>query len=582
MSAKQFAFTLLFMVTLVVTACAPATQVAPSASATMVTQATKAPPEATQAMPTQVPTAAPTQASTAGGHKVVTIIWRQDPDSLSPIYTNMWFSTTLFELWNCYAWDSDEKNIAHPSLVTEIPSTDNGGISADYKTITMKLRNDIKWSDGVPITADDFIFTYHMWIDPKNTVSTVRPYDLIESMTAPDPQTVVIKFTDPFAPWEAQLWKGLLPEHILKPVYDKDGTLDKAAWNMAPSVGCGPYVFKEWQSGSYIRFVASDNYWLGKPKVDEIFLRIVPDDASMLNAMKAGDGDLAAFPPYSDIPAYKTAGLNLVTEPSGFNESWFFMINKDLSNPAMLDVRVRQAIAMAFDRDKINKDLHYGLTKTPASYWDSLPFWNNPPMQNYPYNPEAAKKLLDEAGWKVGADGVRAKNGVKLVLRYGTTIREDRQNVQAIAQQELAAVGIKLELSSYEDNVFFADYANNGPATTGKLEIQEWSDDPAFPDPDIYYWLCSEIPSADKPSGTNSFFLCDTELDSLIKLQATQLDVTERQKTIEKINQIFHDKVYWLGLWQDPDIWVYNSKLQNVKFSGVTPFFNVMDWDITQ
>jgi peptide/nickel transport system substrate-binding protein len=542
-----------------------------------------APPEGTKVEPTQAPTAAPTQASTTvGGRKVATFIWRQEFDSLSPLYTNMWFSTTTWELWNCYAWYSDEKNVPHPSLVKEIPSTENGGISADYKTITMKLRDDIKWSDGQPITADDFIFTYQMWVDPKNTVSSIRPYDLIDSMEAPDKQTVVIHFKDPYAPWEAQLWKGLLPAHILKPVFEKDGSLDKAAWNNAPTVGCGPYVFKEWQSGSFARFVASDNYWLGKPKIDEIFMRFVPDDASMLNAMKAGDGDLAAFPPYSDIPAYKTAGLNLITEPSGFNESWFFMINKDKSNPALLDVRVRQAIAMAFDREKLNKDLHYGLTKVPASYWDSLPFWNDPPVQNYPYDPEGAKKLLDEAGWKVGADGVREKDGKKLTLRYGTTIREDRQNVQAIAQQELAAVGIKLELSSYEDNVFFADFANNGPAATGKVDIQEWSDDPAFPDPDIYYWLCSEIPTAEKPSGQNSFYLCDPELDALITLQATQLVVSERQKTIEKINQIFHDKVYWLGLWQDPDIWVFNSKLQNVKFSGVTPFFNIMEWDITQ
>jgi peptide/nickel transport system substrate-binding protein len=494
----------------------------------------------------------------------------------------MWFSTTTWELWNCYAWYSDEKNIAHPRLVKEIPSTENGGVSADYKTITMKLRDDIKWSDGQPITSDDFIFTYKMWIDPKNTVSSVRPYDLIESMEAPDKQTVVMKFTDPFAPWEAQLWKGLLPAHILQPVFEKDGTLDKAAWNASPTVGCGPYVFKEWQSGSFARFVASDNYWLGKPKIDEIFMRFVPDDASMLNAMKAGDGNLAAFPPYSDIPAYQKAGLNLVTEPSGFNESWFFLINKDKGHPAMLDVRVRQAIAMAFDRDKLNQDLHYGLTKVPASYWDALPFWNNPPMQNYPYDPEGAKKLLDEAGWVVGTDGVREKDGKKLVLRYGTTIREDRQNVQAIAQQELAAVGIKLDLASYESDVFFADFANNGPAATGQVDIQEWSDAPAFPDPDIFYWLCSEIPTTEKPSGQNSFYLCDPELDALIEQQASQLDVTERQKTIEKINQIFHDKVYWLGLWQDPDIWVFDSKLQNVKFSGVTPLFNIMEWDMTQ
>jgi peptide/nickel transport system substrate-binding protein len=580
MSAKKIALSIVLVMTILVAACTPATQAPPVAAPTQAQQPTQPPaaPPPTTVPPTTVPpTAAP-----QGKGKVATFIWTQEFDTLSPIYTAMWFTTATFELWNCYAWYSDEKNVAHPRLVTEIPSTENGGISADLKTITMKLRNDIKWSDGTPITSDDFIFTYKMWIEPKNTVSSVNPYDKIESMEAPDKQTVVIKFQEPYAPWEAQLWKGLLPAHILQPVYEKDGSLDKAAWNTAPTVGCGPYVFKEWQSGSFASFVASDNYWLGKPKIDEIFIRFVPNDTSMLNAMKNGDGDLAAFPPYSDIPAYKDAGLNVVTEPSGYNESWFFMINKEKSNPGMLDLKVRQAIAMAFDRDKLNQDLHYGLTKAPASYWDALPFWNDPPVVNYPYDPEGAKKLLDEAGWKVGADGIREKDGQKLVIRHGTSIREDRQNVQAIAQQELAAVGIKLEITSYESNVLFADYANNGPAATGKLDIQEWSDAPAFPDPDIYYWLCSEIPTAEKPSGQNSFYLCDPELDSLIKLQATQLNVADRQKTIEKINQIFHDKVYWLGLWQDPDIWIYNSRLKNVKFSGVTPLSNVMEWDLSQ
>ncbi len=103
----------------------------------------------------------------------------------------------------------------------------------------------------------------------------------------------------------------------LKPIFEKDGSLDKAAYNTAPTVGCGPYVFKEWQSGSFARFVASDNYWLGKPKIDEIFMRFVPDDASMVKALQAGDGDLGAFIPYSDVPTLQKAGITLVTEPSG-------------------------------------------------------------------------------------------------------------------------------------------------------------------------------------------------------------------------------------------------------------------------
>ena len=108
----------------------------------------------------------------------------------------------------------------------------------------------------------------------------------------------------------------------------------------------------------------------------------------------------------------------------------------------------------------------------------------------------------------------------------------------------------------------------------------EWSDAPIFPDADIYYWLCSEIPTDEYPSGSNWFFLCDEELDSLIQLQSTQVNAEERQKTISQINQIFHDKVYWLGLWQDPDLWAIGNRLENVSLSGVTPFFSIATWDL--
>jgi ABC-type transport system substrate-binding protein len=156
-----------------------------------------------------------------------------------------------------------------------------------------------------------------------------------------------------------------------------------------------------------------------------------------------------------------------------------------------------------------------------------------------------------------------------------------RQDAQAVIQQQLAEVGIAVEINSYEDDFFFAGYGE-GPAASGDVDIQEWSDGPVFPDAEIYYWLCSEIPTDEYPVGTNWFFICDEELDGLIQLQSTQVNAEERQQTISKINQLFYDQVYWLGLWQDPDVWAVSPKLTNVKFSGVTPLFSITTWDKTQ
>jgi peptide/nickel transport system substrate-binding protein len=421
-----------------------------------------------------------------------------------------------------------------------------------------------------------------MTMSPKNTVASTFPYDKLEKVEAPDPKTVVMTFKEPFAAWQATLWHGLLPAHILRPVFEKEGTIDNAEWNRAPTVGCGPFVFKEWESGSFIRFVANENYWLGRPKIDEIFIRIVPDDASQVAALKAGDADLGTFIAYSDIPTLEQAGVHMVKVFSGYNEGWYFYLHPEKGHPALKDVRVRQAIALAFDRFSVCKDLLLGLTKPPATYWANTP-WQDPTLEPWPYDPERAKQLLDEAGWKdTNGDGVRDKDGVELVLTLGTTTREIRRDVQAVAQQQLAQVGIKLELANADSDIFFGSYGEGGPCATGQYDIFEYSTTPQYPDPDTADWLCSEIPSDENPSGVNWQSVCDEELDGLFKLQATQVDPAERQQTFHKITRLIYEKVYWLGVWEDPDIWAVGPRLKNVRLSGATPFFNIVEWDLSQ
>ncbi len=579
MYLKKKFHTLLFVfviASLVLAACATPQAVETAAPAAEQPAAAPAQPE-----PTMAPEAAPTTApEPAAEKKVATFIWTQEFDTLNPLYTNMWFSGTTLPLWNCYAWLFDDQNNPVPSLITEIPSTSNGGISADGKTLTFKLRDDIQWSDGTPLTAKDFLFTYEMTIDPKNAVATTSPYDKIETVTAPDDQTVVVTFKEPYAPWLGTMWRGLIPEHILRPVYDADGTLDTAEWNKAPTVGCGPFTFAEWESGSFARFVANDNYWLGRPKVDEIFFQFVPDDASQVAALKNGEGVLGTFMAAEDADALSKEGLTIFKVFSGYNEGVYFNLG-DKANPGMKDLAVRLAIAYGIDRESIVNDLQLGLTKVAATDWDNTPY-NNPEIQPYPFDPEKAKQLLDEAGWvDSNGDGTRDKDGVELMIKYGTTTREIRKDTQAVVQQQLADIGIGVELLNYESDNFFAGYAENGPAARGDLDMFEYSTTTNFPDPDTADWLCNNIPSDENPAGSNWSQFCDEKLDGLFQLQATQVDLAERTKTFQEITKYIFDNVYWLGFWQDPDIFAVNPRLQNIKLSGSTPFYNAMDWDLT-
>jgi peptide/nickel transport system substrate-binding protein len=537
--------------------------------------------EPTAVVVTKVPTPVPAPTATPKP-KVATFIFTQEFDTMNPLYTNMWFSGITQQIWNCWAWDFDEVTNPHAVMVKEIPSIENGGVSADGKVITLKLRDDIKWSDGQPITAEDFIFTYQMYIDPKNSVATTHPYELIEKIEAPDPLTLVTTFKDPFASWLYSMWRGVLPKHILQPVYEKDGTINNAEWNRAPTVSCGPYTFDKWESGSYALFKANPNYWLGKPKIDQIFIRFVPDDASQTAALKAGEGELGTFPSMSDIPTFQQAGIEVISVFSGYNEGIYFNLDSKLGNPALQDVRVRQAIAYAIDRFTFNKNQLLGLTVPAATDYDNTPYMD-PSLKPYAFDPEKAKQLLDEAGWvDSNSDGSRDKDGVEIVLKFGTTTREIRQDMQAVIQQQLGAVGIKVELTNYAKDLFFSGFDQGGPAALGELDMWEYSASPAAPpDPDVAEWLCDQIPSAEQPSGTNWSRICDPELDQLWKDQISQIDFKQRQQTFYKITKMIFDKAYWIGLWQDPDQFLVSKKLTNVKISGAgCPFFNIIEWDL--
>jgi peptide/nickel transport system substrate-binding protein len=516
-----------------------------------------------------------------GERKVATFIWTQEFDSLNPLYTNMWFSAITRDIWNAAAWVFDVENNPNPVLVTEIPSLENGGISDDGRTITIKLRDDIVWSDNTPITSADFLFTYEMVTNPNNIVTTQYPYNLITAVETPDELTVISTFEEAFVPWVANLWRWVLPKHVLQPVFDAEGTIDTAPWNLAPTVGAGPYVFAEWESGSYARFVRNDNYYDSPAKIDEIFFRFVPDDASQVAALRTGDGDLGTFIAQADFPTLEAAGVEVTAVVSGYDEGWFIYLGEE-AHPALFDVRVRQAIALCFDRPSINRDLLLGLTEPAATYWDNTPY-ANPNIAPWPYDPAAGMALLDEAGWvDTNGDGVRDKDGVELILVHGTTSREIRQDTQAVAQQNLAQCGIQLDLLSYSADVYFQSYGGGGPLPTGELDIGQFSSTEAFPDPDTSRWLCSEVPSDEYPDGINDQKICDPELDELFRLQSSQIDFEERQQTFWRISEIMYENVYWLGVWQDLDTWAVSERLTNVNISGADPFYSIAEWDIVQ
>jgi len=578
-------FALLVAIAMLLASCQPAASTeAPAAP----TEAAAEPP----AEPTEAPPE-PTEAPPPAEPKTATISFFEEPDTLNRLYTNMWFAQLAIDLMQLGFWQFDDAKEINLELAAEVPSIENGGISEDGLTITIPLRDDVLWTDGTPVTAHDYVFTYEMIMADGNAVQSRYPYDtFVESVTALDDYTVQFVMNAPFVGWAAGFDVAFLPKHILEPIFEAEGTIDNADWNRVQSVTNGPFKLKEWEAASHLILEANDDYWRGRPVLDQIFIRIVPDEGAQMAAIKAGDVDIGVYLTAADKPDIdELPDVELLTVAGGWVESWFFnLISEELAaenelepgHVALQDKLVRRAIVMGFDRSELNESLFYGLYRIPATFYYDSPF-EDTSIEPWSYDPEAAMALLDEAGWvDTNDDGTRDKDGVELVIQYSTTAgNELRESTGLVFQQSMAEIGVGVEILNYSYDVIWNGYGDDGPVALGLYDIAEWSTAPDdLPDPNTLIWLCTEIPSADNPAGGNWQGVCMEELDDLFSQQAVTVDQEARIQLFYEIERIMHDEMFWMGVRTDDDFWALNNRMQNVIFSGVDSFWNSYEWDV--
>jgi len=529
--------------------------------------------------PQAAPAPAAEAAQEAAAPRAVTISFFEEPDSLNFLYTQMWFANVAADLVMRGLWVYDDEERFVPELAAEVPSRENGGISEDGKTITVKLREGVRWHDGKPVTAADVRFTYDAIMNPNNTIDTRYPYeDYIESIDTPDDFTVVIHFKQPFAGWWT-MFPYVLPQHLLGDVE----SLDNAEFNRAP-VGFGPFKFKEWVSGDHITLEKNPDYWRGAPKLDFIYIKIVPSSQAQMAAIQAGGQvDIGVFHSYDEVPVLQALGtVEVKAIEYAYNEHYFFNLDPKTGHPAFQDARVRRAIAMSIDRAQITETLLQGLTQPARTFWDGTAYANKQ-IPLIPYDPQAAAALLDEAGWiDHDGDGIRDKDGVRFSFVHRTTAgRKIREDAQVAVQQMLKDQGIDMVIENVPYDLFFEGYANGGPIYTGQYHMAGWSDG-SYPDPGTYsyYWLCDQIPSEEKPEGGNFQLYCNEELDRLLRAQDVTVDPAARRAIFDQIQQLMYDETIFVPMWNDPDLWSLNKRLVNVRIGGWTPFWNAHEWDV--
>jgi len=480
-----------------------------------------------------------------------------------------------------------------PTLIDELPSEQNGGLSqtADGKSvIKFRIADWAVWSDGQPIVADDFKLVFDVATDGVSNLRAsyrfiygAKVESIAQGATDKD---VVITFAGPQPEW-ANAWILPLPAHVLRAPYeallkDHKGMDTMVDWLRAPTVGNGPYVFAEWQSGQFVRFTRNPKYWK-TPYFDEVVVSFYPDANVLKQLLASGDSDFNAF----DIPflqAYDLANQNPNTvqlqTPFEGERVELEMNQGPKGFPALKDLNVRKAIEMGIDRQYIVDNLYDGKTEVPHSYWDGTA-WYNPNTPFFGYDPDGAKNLLRQAGWYDDTgDGVAKAHGVAgvddgtpLVLKAATLASTDSseyENTLLTVQEMLGKIGVKISgIDTFNLGVFYGPVSSGGPYATGAydLYLMHWATGVDTIN-QFQLYGCADIPSDRNPGGENGSQFCDPEIDQNWKLLGTAMNPDDRQNAVNQIQNIIADKVYTIYMVKRTTALVLNKNIQGFVWGG--------------
>ncbi len=489
-----------------------------------------------------------------GGGTVRVLMW-QGPTLLNPH-----FATGAKDADGCclfyealYRYDMDGNPV--PLLAAEIPTRANGGVAADGRSTTWKLKAGVTWHDGKPFTADDVVFTWRYAMDPATAAVSSSSYERVKAVEKVDALTVRFVFEGPSPAWERGANVPIVPRHVFEPYFGAKSR--EAPANLKP-VGTGPYRFVEFKPGDLLRGEINPSYHQpNKPHFDAIEIKGGGDPTSAARAvLQTGEYDFAWNLQMEDevLKRLEGGGKGRVEfSPSGNVEFTMFQFadpwtevdgeraHPKSRHPVLNDPAVRQALALLLDR-KAMQDFVYGRTGVATAN-----FINNPPRFNSPntraeFSIEKANAVLDAAGWKKGADGLREKGGRKLKFVFQTSINPVRQKVQAVWKQACAKAGIELELKSVAAAVFFSGDVGN-PDTADKF----WADLEMLgiagrgPDPILLMlrYASWEIASkANKWQGRNVSRWVNAEFDKLYNEAEAELDPAKRVAMLIRMNDM--------------------------------------------
>jgi len=497
----------------------------------------------------------------------------EEPETLNPVISTMTFENDVYQLEYDGLIAYDEHGRPIPDLAVALPTLANGGISRDGRTITYHLLPGARWHDGVPLTAADVIFTWKQIMNPANNTISRAGYDRIVSIDAPDPHTLRIHLRAPYALAQYLFANGsvgsILPAHLLR----RYASLNQTDFDAHP-IGSGPYIFRSWSHGSEMRFDANPRYVRGAPKIPHVVLKFIPDQNTMVSALRSHDVDLYYQVSTLQVPSVRTLPFTTFAQTPSMN---YEHLTFNTKHAPLDDVRVRLALCYAFDQSRIFRTVYHGLGgQSPTDIGPGM-LGYDPTIRYYRYDPVKAAALLDAAGWKLGADGVRTKNGAPLAFAISTVAGVKlREELEVILQGAWTAIGAQVTVKNFPASTFFAPASEGGPLFGGRSDVSIVTDSHTAPDPDDEQTFS---PDQLPPAGQNTSFFRSVEAGRLIDAGLASYDPAVRAPIYRRLGRLEVDNVPFYTLQWEPQVTAANVDLHGVEPNAVgSDLWNIARW----
>jgi len=499
------------------------------------------------------------RAGTYGGTLVVGV--ETDADALSPLT-----STT--------STGSDVHGVLFAGLASTNPDmatyspwlAESWEFSSDHRSLTFHLRRDVRWHDGVRFSAHDVVFSIPLYQDERIGYGAIRWLDHISDVVALDSFTVRFGFDAvyPYQLTDANVGRPL-PRHLLEGVPVEE--LRNHPFNRQP-IGTGPFRFADWKTQQTITIVANEDYFLGRPGLDRVVFKIVPDQTSLLTQLKTGEIDFyPKFPPSAWEELSALPDLSVVRVPSRV----YYYLGWQNAHPLFSDRRVRRALSMAIDRERIVSTLLHGCGRVIEG--PILPFlWAyDPGIPPIPYDPEGAKRLLAEAGWvDRDGDGWLDKDGRSFEFTMKTNENNElRKDIVVIVQDMLSKVGVRLHPETLEFTVFIEQ--------TNRKEFEA----------DCHGWrqgvkvdLTSIWHSRAIEDKYNQVSYSNPEVDRLIDEASLELDMEKAKTEWSQVQRLIAEDAPYTFLFNIDDLYALDKRFRNVRLETYAWTFNLHEWTL--